>query len=73
MFTYLTLLLILATSAFAANSGRNWALLVAGSSEYYNYRHQADVAHAYQIMHKQGIPDEQIVTMMYDDIAENQM
>jgi len=49
----------------------NWALLVAGSSGYYNYRHQADICHAYQILHKNGIPDENIVVMMYDDIANN--
>lgn len=32
---------------------------------------QADVCHAYQILHKHGIPDERIVVMMYDDIAHN--
>ena len=32
---------------------------------------QADVCHAYQILHKHGIPDENIVVMMYDDIAYN--
>jgi len=48
-----------------------WALLVAGSNGYYNYRHQADICHAYQIMHKHGIPDERIVVMMYDDIASS--
>jgi len=49
-----------------------WALLVAGSNYWYNYRHQADVCHAYQILHAHGIPDENIVVMMYDDIANNQ-
>lgn len=51
--------------------GKHWALLVAGSKGYYNYRHQADICHAYQILHKHGIPDERIVVMMYDDIANN--
>ncbi|KAK3529356.1 hypothetical protein QTP70_029329 [Hemibagrus guttatus] len=32
---------------------------------------QANVCHAYQFMHQNGIPDEQIVVMMYDDIAHN--
>ena len=32
---------------------------------------QADACHAYQILHKHGIPDENIVVMMYDDIAYN--
>lgn len=54
----------------SADSGpRIWALLVAGSNGYYNYRHQADVCHAYQILHRNGVPDERIVVMMYDDIA----
>ncbi len=49
----------------------NWAVLVAGSNGWYNYRHQADVCHAYQILHKNGIPDSNIVVMMYDDLAKN--
>ncbi|MCI4376912.1 hypothetical protein PGIGA_G00193910 [Pangasianodon gigas] len=52
--------------------GKNWVVLVAGSNGWYNYRHQADVCHAYQIVHKNGIPDEQIVVMMYDDLAQSQ-
>lgn len=56
---------------FRCASAANWAVLVAGSSGYDNYRHQADVCHAYQILHKNGIPDENIVVMMYDDIAHN--
>ncbi|XP_022987711.1 vacuolar-processing enzyme gamma-isozyme-like [Cucurbita maxima] len=48
--------------------GKRWALLVAGSNGYDNYRHQADVCHAYQILRK-GIPDENIIVFMYDDIA----
>uniref|UniRef100_A0A224YM56 legumain n=1 Tax=Rhipicephalus zambeziensis TaxID=60191 RepID=A0A224YM56_9ACAR len=46
-----------------------WALLVAGSSGYGNYRHQADVCHAYHLLRRHGIPDNRIVVMMYDDIA----
>ncbi|XP_015282652.1 PREDICTED: legumain [Gekko japonicus] len=51
------------------DGGKHWVLIVAGSNGWYNYRHQADVCHAYQIVHRNGIPDEQIVVMMYDDIA----
>ena len=53
------------------NGGKIWVVLVAGSNGYWNYRHQADVCHAYQIVHKHGIPDENIIVMMYDDIANN--
>jgi len=52
-------------------SADNWAVLVAGSNGYYNYRHQADVCHAYQVLHAHGIPDSHIIVMMYDDIAQN--
>lgn len=52
-----------------SSDGKIWVLLVAGSNGYYNYRHQADVCHSYQVVHNHGIPDEQIVVMMYDDIA----
>uniref|UniRef100_A0A0E0PSE7 legumain n=1 Tax=Oryza rufipogon TaxID=4529 RepID=A0A0E0PSE7_ORYRU len=53
------------------NGGTKWALLIAGSKGYENYRHQADVCHAYQIMKKGGLKDQNIVVMMYDDIAYN--
>ena len=67
------LLLLVALIAVASCNftSKKWAVLISGSNGYSNYRHQADVCHAYQILHKHGIPDERIVVMMYDDIAEN--
>ncbi|XP_031685192.1 legumain isoform X1 [Oncorhynchus kisutch] len=55
-----------------SGNGKNWVVIVAGSKGWHNYRHQADACHAYQIVHKNGIPDEQIVVMMYDDLATNE-
>jgi len=49
----------------------HYAVLVAGSNYYYNYRHQSDVFHAYQILTNYGIPAENIITMAYDDIAND--
>ncbi|KAF3791048.1 Vacuolar-processing enzyme [Nymphaea thermarum] len=49
--------------------GTRWAVLVAGSNGYYNYRHQADVCHAYQLLRRGGLKEENIVVFMYDDIA----
>ncbi|KAK4838783.1 hypothetical protein QYF36_016379 [Acer negundo] len=49
--------------------GKRWAVLVAGSNTYWNYRHQADVCHAYQILKKGGLKDENIIVFMYDDVA----
>jgi len=60
-----------ATEAESEAKGQIWAVLVAGSSTYGNYRHQADVCHAYQIFHRHGIPDSNIIVMMYDDIAHD--
>lgn len=55
----------------ASFGGDVWAVLVAGSNGWSNYRHQADVCHAYQILKSHGVPDERIIVMMYDDIADN--
>ncbi|VVC37939.1 Hypothetical protein CINCED_3A023572 [Cinara cedri] len=51
--------------------GKQWVVLVTGSSGWENYRHQADICHAYQIVKANGIPEENIITMMVDDIAYN--
>uniref|UniRef100_A0A023GN93 legumain n=1 Tax=Amblyomma triste TaxID=251400 RepID=A0A023GN93_AMBTT len=67
-------LLLSLTSALAhahSDEPKLWALLVAGSNGYFNYRHQADICHAYHVLHNHGIPDERIVVMMYDDIANS--
>eukprot|EP00764_Aduncisulcus_paluster_P013133 gnl/Carplike_NY0171/641_a881_2982.p1 GENE.gnl/Carplike_NY0171/641_a881_2982~~gnl/Carplike_NY0171/641_a881_2982.p1 ORF type:complete len:408 (+),score=145.05 gnl/Carplike_NY0171/641_a881_2982:44-1267(+) len=61
------LVLLFSVGVFADN----YAVVVAGSSTYSNYRHQADASHAYQLLVGRGIPDENITIMMYDDIAEN--
>lgn len=55
----------------SSGSGTKWAVLVAGSSGFSNYRHQADICHAYQILKRGGLKDENIVVFMYDDIAHN--
>uniref|UniRef100_A0A7N0V1K8 legumain n=1 Tax=Kalanchoe fedtschenkoi TaxID=63787 RepID=A0A7N0V1K8_KALFE len=54
-----------------SENGKRWALLVAGSYGYSNYRHQADVCHAYQVLKKGGLKDENIIVFMFDDIASN--
>ena len=47
----------------------HWAVLVAGSKGFINYRHQADVCHSYHLLLKQGIPKENIIVMAYNDVA----
>lgn len=61
---------LLAGVASAAASD-HWAVLVAGSKGFWNYRHQSDVAHAYKVMEKNGIPKSNIIHFAYDDIAKD--
>lgn len=49
----------------------HWALLAAGSNGWYNYRHQADVFHAYQVLLAGGYRRDHIVVMAADDIAQD--
>ena len=49
----------------------NWAVLVAGSNTWFNYRHQADVFHAYQMLIAKGFDSDKIIVFAYDDIANN--
>jgi legumain len=55
----------------AIASADDWAVIVAGSNGYYNYRHQADACHAYQIVSAGGIPANRIIMLYYDDIAND--
>ncbi|RZC68478.1 hypothetical protein C5167_031694 [Papaver somniferum] len=54
------------------SQGTRWAVLLAGSNGYENYRHQADICHAYQVLKKGGLKDENIIVFMYDDIVFNE-
>ena len=40
-----------------------FAVIVAGSNGYQNYRHQADACHAKQVLLKRGIPSSQASRM----------
>ena len=48
-----------------------WALLVASSKDWKNYRHQADILSVYQMIRKRGYPDDHIILIMEDDLAQN--
>ncbi|CEG37453.1 hemoglobinase-type cysteine proteinase [Plasmopara halstedii] len=47
----------------------HWVVIVAGSKGYSNYRHQSDACHVYHVVRRHGIPAENVILMMYDDIA----
>ena len=46
-----------------------WALLVATSRGWDNYRHQADVFAQYQMLRAAGVPAERIIVVAEDDVA----
>ena len=49
----------------------NYAMIVAASSGWENYRHQADALAMYQLLKQQGYDDDHILLIMEDDIAQN--
>ncbi|KAK2952783.1 putative Vacuolar-processing enzyme [Blattamonas nauphoetae] len=56
---------------FVLSSCENWAVLVAGSDGWSNYRHQCDCFRNWQILKKNNFKMENVITMCYDDIAGN--
>ena len=60
-----------ASKTDAPKAEDHWAVIVVGSSGYENYRHHADGCHAYQLAKKNGIPEDQIIMMAYDDVAQS--
>ena len=59
------------TIAALAAADTHWAVIMAGSNTYKNYRHQADTHRAVKIMLENGIARENIIHMAYDDIASS--
>lgn len=45
-----------------------WAVIVSTSMDWNNYRHQADALTYYQLLKKNGVPDDHIILMVYDDV-----
>jgi len=49
----------------------HWAVLVAGSNGFWNYRHQSDVFHSYHVLIQNGLNPDNIIVFAYDDIAND--
>ena len=64
-------ILILAAVLLLPVLATNWAVLTAGSYNFYNYRHQSDVFHAYQVLIRRGFSPENIIVLAYDDIVKS--
>ncbi len=53
----------------ALAKSETWAVIAVLSSGYSNYRHQADALAQYQLLRKNGVPDDHIILIMDDGIA----
>ena len=45
-----------------------WAVLIAGSKDWWNYRHQADISTIYSTLLDRGFSKDKIITLSYNDI-----
>ena len=50
-----------------------WAVIIASSKGWNNYRHQADALAFYNLLKDNGFKDDRIITIMEDDIADNSL
>lgn len=48
-----------------------WAVVAALSAGWENYRHQADALRQYQILRKNGVPDDHIILILANDLAKS--
>lgn len=64
-----TILILL--SLLSASQAAHWAVIVAGSNGFGNYRHQADVCHTYHTLLQKGIPAANIILFSYNDVAKS--
>lgn len=48
-----------------------WALIAALSPSWSNYRHQADALQQYRLLRAGGVPDDHIVLVLADDLADD--
>lgn len=67
---FLALVLVIA-ALVAVTQARTYAVLVAGSYTYSNYRHQSDIMRNYHNLRARGFRAEDIITFAYDDIANH--
>lgn len=65
------LFLVTLIAIFSGALAENFAVLIAGSKGYYNYRHQSDVCHAYHTLLNKGYKADNIILFSYNDVAEN--
>ena len=66
-------MVLLSLFLFSLASAAEWAVIVSGSGGYWNYRHQAGAASAYQYYIKMGVPKEHIILFMDSDVVNSEL
>lgn len=66
---FLLILVLFIASCQAA--GNKWAVLVSGSKGFGNYRHQANICHAYHVLINRGFLPSNIILFSYNDAASS--
>ena len=56
---------------FVTAAAYDWAVIIAGSNGYWNYRHQAAAASAYHYFQSRGIPKDRIIVFMSKSVVED--
>jgi glycosylphosphatidylinositol transamidase (GPIT) subunit GPI8 len=57
--------------AQAAPKGDHWAVILSGSKDMWNYRHQASACRAYHILKGNGVPEDKIIHFSFDDVVSD--
>lgn len=65
------ILFIALLSIVSIASAEHYAVLVAGSNGFWNYRHHADICHAYSTLLAKGLKAQNIIVFAYDDVAND--
>lgn len=71
LWTFLGLLALAFAELRTSRHTNNWVVLVSTSRFWFNYRHMANVLSFYRTVKRLGIPDDQIIVMLSDDVACN--
>jgi legumain len=65
--TFLFPLILLSTQVLADT----WAVLIASSNGFWNYRHQADIFHSYHVLVNNGVNPAKIILFAFNDIVND--
>lgn len=69
---YLSMRVLFLFLIISLTQAADWAVIVSGSTGYWNYRHQAAAASAYQYFISHGVPKKNIIVFMSTSVAQDE-